>query len=66
MIREGDTVKVWRVMEESNSLCPPYDAEVLNMPRGEGDLIQLKLNDGSIEAINPYSKFFDSTTKANP
>jgi hypothetical protein len=35
-----------------------FDAEVLRMPRGEGDLIQVKALDGEVYAINPASSDF--------
>ena len=39
------------------------ESEVLNLPRGEGDLIHVKHKDGRVEAINPYGKNFISLVR---
>ena len=36
----------------------PEPATIITMPRGAGDLIQVKYDDGIIQAINPYHSSF--------
>ena len=62
MIQQGDKCILWRISEDGQILCSSK-VVVLNMPRGEGDLLQVQHEGGGIEALNPYGKFFDSIVK---
>ncbi len=54
VIQVGDKVEVWFYADGGDKLCSkPSKATVLNMPRGEGDLIQVEYETGFVEAINP-------------
>ena len=58
VIKVGDKV-VYECFDPQDDVFTRYnDVIVLNTPRGEGDLTQLQLFDGSVIAINVYSPNF--------
>ena len=64
VIQVGDKVEVWLYADGGDRLCSePSKATILNMPRGEGDLIQVEYENGNVEAINPYAKLFHSIVR---
>ena len=61
MIKAGDRVEITFVPEDGRKeFCKGV---VLNMPRGEGDLLQIKDNAGKVFAFNPYFREFDCMVK---
>ena len=60
MIKVGDIVKEWWTESSIEA-----EVEVLNLPRGAGDCIQVRhLKDDMVELINPYCPQFIGFTRS--
>lgn len=65
MIKKGDTVQLVLSYSKRDELL--IEGVVLNMPRGAGDLLQLKLSDtDETIALNPYHHGFALMKKVEP
>lgn len=63
LITVGDRVKIcWY---SDGGISQIKEVEIINMPRGAGDLLQVVYDDGMIEVINPYHQTFVSMVKVD-
>ena len=58
MIQINDTVYVMWCKSANSDDFVEQKATVINLPRGEGDMIQVRFEDGIENAINPYNPWF--------